>query len=62
MEIFEMPESKKLAEAYRVGYITFRELMEDLEWYRDSEICRGTKAPAVERKAGPIPESLETER
>jgi len=54
MESFQLPESKKMVEAYRDGHITLRELMEELEWYCDRKIYRRTRAPAMERASDPM--------
>jgi hypothetical protein len=32
MELFQVPESRNMREAYHEGHIPLRELMEDLEW------------------------------
>jgi hypothetical protein len=38
MEILQAPESRRMAAAYRDGHITFRELMQELEWCWDKKI------------------------
>jgi hypothetical protein len=35
MQILQVPEARKMVKAYRDGYITVKELREDLEWYWD---------------------------
>jgi hypothetical protein len=59
MEIFQLRESKKLAEAYRAGHITLTEFIEELEWCWDMKIYRGTRVPTLERTGGPIAAILE---
>jgi len=44
MEIFQMPESRQMIEAYHKGHITIRELMEELEWCWDKRIYNATRA------------------
>jgi hypothetical protein len=43
-----------MVDAYHCGDITFHELMEELEWYWDMKIYRGTKAPVVEKPGLPM--------
>jgi hypothetical protein len=45
MQIFHGPEARKMVKAYQDGFITVKELREELEWYRDKKIYKGTKAP-----------------
>jgi hypothetical protein len=50
MKILEVPEARKMVEAYQDGYITIEELMEDLECYWDKKIYKGAKTPILNRK------------
>jgi hypothetical protein len=59
MKIFQVPGARKMVEAYQDGYITLRELTEELEWYWDKKIYKGTKAPFAERTGVPVPAILE---
>ena len=54
MEFLQVPESRKIIEPYHEGHITLRKLMEELEWYWDKSIYKGTRAPIVERARGPV--------
>lgn len=62
MKILQVPEAKKTVQAYLDGSITVEELREDLEWYWDKKLYRGTKAPIVERKGVPMPAILNQDR
>jgi hypothetical protein len=62
MEILQVPEAKRTVQAYLDGYITIKEMREDLEWYWDRKIYRGTRAPIVERKGVPMPPILTQDR
>jgi hypothetical protein len=54
MKILKVPEARKMVEAYQRGYITIEELMEDLEWYWDKKIYKGTKTSILDRKSIPM--------
>jgi hypothetical protein len=54
MQILKMPEAKKMVKSYLDGYITVKELREELEWYWNKEICKGTERPVVERTGVPM--------
>jgi hypothetical protein len=49
MQNVQEPETRKMVEAYHEGYITLNELVEELEWYWDKKIYKGTKTPIVKR-------------
>ena len=48
MQIRQMPEARKMVEAYQEGYITIQELREELEWYRDKTIDKESERLIVE--------------
>ena len=52
MDILEMPEFRKLAEAYRNGYLSFNELKEELESYWDEKLRKNASARIVETREG----------
>jgi hypothetical protein len=52
MYILEMPEFRKLAEAYRNGYLSFNELKEELESYWDERLRKNASARIVETRDG----------
>jgi hypothetical protein len=52
MHILEMPEFRKLAEAYRNGYLSFNELKEELEWYWDVKLSKNASAGIVATPGG----------
>jgi hypothetical protein len=54
MENFQKPKHREMVDAYHCGDITFHELMEELEWYWDMKIYRGTKPPVVEKPGLPM--------
>jgi hypothetical protein len=62
MEILRVPKARRLAEAYHDGSITLSEFMEELEWCWDMKICRGTRAPDVEKRGAPMPPFLTQDR
>jgi len=45
MQILQEHEVRKLVKAYQDRYITVEEFKEELEWYWDRRIYRGTKIP-----------------
>jgi hypothetical protein len=53
MKILQVPESRKMVEMYQAGYITAKELREQLEWYWDRKIYKGNKTPV--RKMNGVP-------
>jgi hypothetical protein len=56
MQILQVPEAKNILEAYEDGFITVRELREELEWYWDREIHNKTDRPIVVRTGDPMTE------
>jgi len=52
MDILEMPEFRKLAEAYRKGYLSFNELKEELEWYWDVKLSKNARAGILKTSDG----------
>ena len=54
MQILEMPEFRKLVEAYRDGFLSFSELKEELEGCWDMKIYGGTKAPVMGKPGVPM--------
>jgi hypothetical protein len=56
MQILQVPEARKMVKAYRDGYITIGELMEELECYWDKKIYKGTKTAILERTGAPMNE------
>jgi hypothetical protein len=55
MQILQVPEGKKIVEAYQDGFIRVKELREQLDWYWDKKICKGTKTPIMERTGDLVP-------
>ena len=56
MQILQEHEVRKLVKAYQHRYITVEELKEELEWYWDRKIHRGTRMPLSMRRVdhGPM--------
>jgi hypothetical protein len=54
MKTLQVPEAKKIVQAYLDGYVTVKEMREKLEPFWDMKIHRGTKAPGVERPGVPM--------
>jgi hypothetical protein len=55
MQILQVPEARKMVEAYQDGFITVKELSEQMKWYWGKKICKGTKTPIMERTGDLIP-------
>ena len=53
MQTLQEHEFRKMVKAYLNGYITANELREQLEWYWDRKIYKGTKMPISEREGAP---------
>jgi hypothetical protein len=53
MQILQAPGAKKMVKSYLNGDITVKELREELEWYWDRKIYKGTKTPILDRKGVP---------
>jgi hypothetical protein len=53
MHIVQAPEAKKIVKSYLNGYITVEELREELEWYWDRKVYKGTKTPILDRNGVP---------
>jgi len=49
MQIIQVPQAKKMVEAYRNGNITLDGLREELEWCWDKKIYKGVETPIAER-------------
>ena len=62
MQILEMPEFRKLAEAYRNGYLSFTELKEELEGCWEKTLQGTAKTHLVERTSGPLTSISERDR
>jgi hypothetical protein len=43
MQILQVPEARNIVEAYEGGFITVKELREQLEWYWIRTLHKGTK-------------------
>jgi hypothetical protein len=54
MKIVKVPEAGEMVKAYQHGYITVKELREELEWYWDKKIYKGIKTPILDRKGVPM--------
>jgi hypothetical protein len=52
MQILQEHEVRKLVKAYQHRYITADELREEIEWYWDRRIYKGTKPPLSLTKEG----------
>ena len=55
MQILQVPEGTKIVEAYQDGFITVKELREQLEWYWSRMVHKGTKRRHLPRKGQVIP-------
>ena len=55
MQILQVPEGSKIVEAYQDGFITVKELREQLEWYWSRMVHKGTKKRHLPRKGQVIP-------
>ena len=55
MQILQEHEVRKLVKAYQDRYITVEELREELEWYWDRKIHKGTRMPLLMRRVVPGP-------
>jgi len=53
MQILQEHEVRKLVKAYQDRYITVEEFKEELEWYWDRRIHKGTKIPSLGKRRGP---------
>ena len=52
MQILQVPEAKNIVEAYQDGFITVKELRQQLEWYWSRMIHKGTKKKASTPEGG----------
>jgi hypothetical protein len=55
MQILQAPEARNIVEAYQDGFITVRELREQLEWYWRRMDHKWTKKRHLPRKGQLIP-------
>jgi hypothetical protein len=55
MQILQAPEGTKIVEAYHDGFITVKELREQMEWYWGKRIYNGAKTPVMEKTADLTP-------
>jgi len=55
MQILQVPEGTKIVEAYQDGFITVKELREQMEWYWGKKIYKGTKTPIMLKTGDLIP-------
>ncbi len=62
MKILQVPEAKKIVQSYLDGYITVKELREELEQFWNMKTHKGTKAPVVEWKVSSVPLTLNQDR
>jgi hypothetical protein len=55
MQILQVPEGTKIVEAYQDGFITVKELRQQMEWYWGKKFFKGTKTSVTKRTGDLIP-------
>jgi glycine cleavage system aminomethyltransferase T len=55
MQILQGPEARKILEAYQDGFITVKELREQLEWYWSRKVSKGTRRLTLQMRGDLIP-------